>query len=50
MFSSLETFSVFFFIGLALIVLGVVFEEKLIEAEKKAFSKLKRKDKRHEAR
>ena len=49
MFSSLETFNVFFFIGLALIVLGVLFEEKLIEVEDKIFSKFTRKEEQHEA-
>ena len=35
MFSSLESFSVFFFTCLILIILGIVFEEKLIEVERK---------------
>lgn len=35
MFASLESFSVFFFVSLALIVLGIAFEDKLIAIEKK---------------
>lgn len=35
MFASLESFSIFFFVSLALIVLAIVFEEKLIALEKR---------------
>ncbi len=41
MFNSIETFSVFFFTCLALIILGIVFEEKLIEFEVKLTNKRK---------
>ena len=43
MFATLESFSIFFFIGLALIVLGVIFEEKLIAIENKIAKKVRRK-------
>lgn len=39
MFASLESFSLFFFISLALIVLGIVFEDKLIALEEKRIEK-----------
>lgn len=35
MFASLESFSIFFFVSLALIVLAIIFEEKLIAVEKR---------------
>lgn len=35
MFASLESFSIFFFVSLALIVLAIVFEEQLIALEKR---------------
>ncbi len=35
MFANLESFSIFFFTCLALVVLGIVFEERLIALEKK---------------
>ena len=41
MFANLESFSIFFFSCLALIVLAIVFEDKLIDLEAK---RLKRKD------
>lgn len=43
MFATLESFSIFFFIGLALILLGVIFEEKLIEFESRIAKKVIRK-------
>lgn len=41
MFSSLESFSIFFFVSLALIILGVVFEEKLINFEERVIKYVK---------
>ena len=35
MFSSLESFSVFFFSGLILLILGIIFDDKLIALERK---------------
>ncbi len=35
MFANLESFSIFFFISLAFIVLAIVFEDKLVALEKK---------------
>ena len=43
MFATLESFSIFFFIGLALIILGVIFEEKLIAVENKIAKNIRRK-------
>ena len=43
MFATLESFSIFFFTCLALIVLGIVFEEKLISIEKKIDKKIAQK-------
>ena len=40
MFATLESFSIFFFTCLALIVLGIVFEEKLVALEKKIDRKI----------
>lgn len=45
MFNSIESFSVFFFTCLALIILGIVFEEKLIEIEDRLANK--RKERKH---
>ncbi len=41
MFNSADSFAVFFFTCLALIILGIVFEEKLIEIEVKLTNKRK---------
>ena len=43
MFATLESFSIFFFTCLALIVLGIVFEEKLISLEKRIDKKIAQK-------
>ena len=43
MFATLESFSVFFFTCLTLIILGIIFEEKLIAIEKKVDKKLAQK-------
>lgn len=43
MFASLESFNLFFFPCLALIVLGVIFEDKLIAFEDKQRAKRNRK-------
>ncbi len=40
MFASLESFSIFFFVSLALIVLAIIFEEKLIALEKRIDKKI----------
>lgn len=42
MFATLESFSIFFFTGLALIILGVIFEEKLIAVENRIAAKLRK--------
>lgn len=39
MFASLESFSLFFFIGVALISLAILFEDKLIALEEKRIEK-----------
>lgn len=41
MFASLESFNIFFFPCLALIILGIVYEEKLIALEEKCDRKRK---------
>ena len=46
MFSSLESFSIFFFVCLGLIVSAIVFEDKLIALEEKRIAK--RREKRNE--
>ena len=43
MFASLESFSVFFFTCLALVVLGIAFEDKLIAIEERYDAKKKQK-------
>ncbi len=45
MFSSLESFSIFFFVCLGLIVLGIIFEDKLIEIEERVSKNGKSKQK-----
>ena len=40
MFTSLESFSVFFFTGLALLLLGIIFDKQLIKLEKKIDKKI----------
>ena len=45
MFASLESFSIFFFSCLVMIILGVVFEEKLIEIEERVITNAKSKQK-----
>lgn len=49
MFTSLESFSVFFFVSLAFILLGIIFEEKLVELEDKMSRKsaMRKKAKKH---
>lgn len=49
MFASLESFSVFFFSCLVLIILGIVFEEKLINIEERVseYAKSHKKAKMH---
>ncbi|MBQ8502784.1 MAG: hypothetical protein IJ491_00710 [Clostridia bacterium] len=43
MFATLESFSIFFFTCLALIILGIIFEEKLIALEKRIDKKIAQK-------
>ncbi len=43
MFATLESFSIFFFTCLALVVLGIIFEEKLVAIEKKIDKKIAQK-------
>ncbi len=43
MFTTLESFSIFFFSCLALVVLGIVFEEKLVALEKRIDKKIAQK-------
>ncbi len=43
MFTSLESFSVFFFSGLALLLLGIIFDKQLIRIEKKIDKKIAQK-------
>lgn len=45
MFASLESFSVFFFVCLGLIILAMVFEDKLIEFEERRMKRGKNKQK-----
>lgn len=42
MFASLESFSVFFFSGLAVIILAIAFEDKLVALEKKFDARIER--------
>lgn len=43
MFATLESFSVFFFTSLALIILGIIFEDKFIALEKRIDKKIAQK-------
>lgn len=44
MFETMQAFLAFFFPTLALIILGIVFEEKLIAFEQRVLAKLRRED------
>ncbi len=43
MFTSLESFSIFFFTSLALLLLGIIFDKQLISLEKKIDRKIAQK-------